>query len=1401
MAKKVILLDKEGKDTGEAVGPDEGYAAWLARQAAIGAAETPGTFTTLGGLIMAGKDYLTAGKDDKRSFGEHLLDPEGGKEKLQAYDQDLFDKILQKNPEYTPEQANERLDYLRKHSNRYFRETAPFYRTGVSFGRRWGLGVNDFFGDPRTPSERTLADDVVNVVGGAIPVPGAGGIAKATGTVGEKVAAKLATSAPLRFATNVAEAVTPATVIPAGATAGEIAARTGVNAGIGVTANQGIRAYTGQPSVINPTETPATEPLKKDDGSGDIAAIGAAGAVATVIGARYYKNIIKGTIKAPSAGLAKEAMEAAARPDEVRWTSALGSDLGPIESAAKKAGLASEDVQMLMDRAERVTGPMAKADSDLWVASRLKPIADAFAQGDPQEATKFWQHVTDRARIYREVQDLKDVDKDIADATKALSTAQNSRVASNNPAAAQAKLQKIAEAQAELSSLQREKATRLADTDPNLRPMMMEESRATVQARLNQSKNDPKIQAAERALIKRYDDIIDVGVKEGLVSPAQAATVKATVRRGNYSLSETPLTKKGWLESATAKASKMAEDHLVFPHTDGAIALYRGIRNSNFRKGYLTPDKKVKYIDKQPDWIPQPRTNNPANPFEELQFFSLRTRQAAAANRFMKEYFDAMKGSPGNATGRLVREVDRIPEKQVQYKVSSILEALDRKHAPYRNAYFDKGDLVIMEHNSRIIRDLFKFTPASVVPLLNGSRQWFQTATTGTLNPAWALIGVPWDITMGTWLRNPHMAFGPVSGFAHNVFGRGSFMAQQISALAKPVDWAANMARLLYVVPKSVMTEAIGHQLSNRWATQLTTKSGVIGQIAKLPGGEQLVRKVTDSMAKAYQESWVHLAKAYKVGHISNYSDELSSQMRQLEKLGTQMPMYKSALSSYKAVLSVLHDVPKQMFLSQNIKLFKRELARGRQMKRFVTEDFIANEARKIGGDLARTSGNRAVQAALSTVPYGNVALQSVRYTANRIRNSGLEGATSLASLGTAVGWLYSYIANDPKASNWYFNELPQDQRMQSIPIPNFVRHMRRMWGENLPSDDPSQEYFLMRVPPEMLMFTLPVMHGMMALGLIDSNKMAVPPTIGKDFKQTVDQVFGLGMPPVLQAFSAAAGYKVEPSKAMIGENPFREIRDVTYQGANKDKMTPQSRIPHAWHDVFNALFGTVAGTIMEAANYGDIVGARTGSFKEGLVEGAKKLAVERTARIPYANHIWPDVNRRFIYTPYAQEHQEQMNTLRKVNAQFANEPDLHYKENQTENIETEGGNVGAPVQDEDLRDLIQDVHENFFTGEMVQLQKERAEARKIHQSLTLGPGGKGQPIVSPLVKFKQAQEQAKKVNELDLEMHNLRQDLWKEMVTSPAGKAFEAKFGGPLTPDNLLKAVQQSSTQAGRQP
>lgn len=1439
MAKEIIY-DKEGKDTGEATtgNPlDKYWTPWALRQAGIGLVDTPGTFGTLYGLGRAGASYLwdrkggptdTEGNPVGKPFAEELLDPEGGKEKLQQYDQTVINSLRDSHPNESNEQLQERFDKVRKHSTKYFEETTPFYRSGLAFGRRWGLGTNEFFNDPRLPSERTQGDTLMNIVGGAAPIPGVGGALDAAAQVGAKVVGRTAA----RVGVGALEAATPLTILPKGATVGEAATRTGLNVAIPEAIDQASRAYSGEPSVaadavksvLAKSDTPApvlgnlrpqvmAEDATKDDGSQDATKLGAFGIIGVALAALRGRNI---KVVTPSAGPTTSSMLKAAHPTvgEAKMIAArTGSDVEPFRVMAKAQGLDDEQIEAFMTRMNTTGSSFPIADHANWFNEKVSPVVEEFARKDPQFISKYLQHAADSDRVWGDVESLNRTNNLLTEAQQDLAKATNS--GRSTPT-------RIQELTDKVNKLDAEKNARIADTDPALRYSLMNEDRATVAARLQQSRQDPAIRAFEGKVKPLYHDLFDTAASEGAMSAADAARMKLAVDRGNYHLQDNPLAQKNWLERQAYKLTDRSQAHLLESNPSDAISLYRMANSERVRKGYGNLEGKSEFVNPPADFTPHPRTNNPRNPLTELNHVSVRVRQAIAHNRAKREYTEMMLASKSNSNPSSLAIKEIVPENKIGARIKDIEKSIaDSDKGPrYEYAYRgEDGTLIHVVHTEHAIHEALKFAPAAVVPIINGTRKLIQTFVTGWLHPAFAMkVSVPFDILVGGLLRHPAMSYGPISNMAARTFGMGSPMARLISTVGAGVDIPFNLfARYPYTAVKAITSELFLNNLAKKWQADLQANSGIISTIAKtFPGGQQFIGQVANLMAKAYDASWTNLTKTYKVGHTSNFSDEMISRINQIDALVKKRPFLKSTANVYRDLLTVFIDVPKQMALSENIPLFKRELAKGRAMGKQMSEAFIADQSRIIGGDMARTSAIPWIQKAVSVVPWSNPAIQSVRYMVQRMfpgkdaasLSKSAENVGRMLSLSFAATWAYYMVAKDKDTNDWFFNQLPNEKRAQSIPFPDPYRYIMRLAGKDLPRGTPEQEFVLQRMPPEIMLAILPMIHGLRALGIIpNANEVVVPQSLKDDMSHAADQVFGLAIPPIGAGIAGLFGKKIEPMKAFHGENPFRDIRDFNFAGANKDKMSPQSRISHQFYDAVNGMFGTVVASLVEAANYGMIEGeAPNGSWQKGLTKGAQKLALSQSQDFPGTSYLWPEATKRYIYTPIAEKLQHDMAILgpKGVDSQMTTEPGLrrvvtpHAKINTTEKVGAqEGAVVGSTVTDPDLQFLLARNHMVFFEGPYKQLMGQRKLEGAKHQAMTIGADPSQNQ--TPLMRHIAAQDQAKKVNELDRRLYNIYQDQWKIMKNSPSGIAFEQKYG-ELTPENLLKAVQQSSSANARQ-
>jgi len=1400
-----IIKDKEGKDTGEATGPDENYLPWIGRQMAIGLADTPGSFASIYGLAGAAKDYLWDRTDPTatpaKGFAENMLDPNGGMEKLQEYNKGVINSIRQARPTATDKEVADRFDEITKHSKRYFEETTPFYRSGIAFGRKWGKGTMETLGDPRLPSERTQADTLLNIAGGAVvPVPGEALLApvqKGITAVAGRTAGKVGTYA--------AEALTPATLIPKGATGGEIATRMGANVAVPEAIDQTVRTYKDDPSFVGDTIKAAKDFYTKDDGSAEVGRLGATGVVGTIIAglaARRLANIRTPSVTPPSAGPTSQAMTQAINPtvNEFKMGAAhAGSDIEPLKVMGKHAGVSDDELTTFMTDTARNARGMPLADHEIHMQQKVMPVLEQFVREDPNFINKASQHFADKYRTWGDAEAIARTDALFTDALSELQKATGPRSRSTP--------QRVAELRAKVGELQAERQARLGDTDPNLRHSIMDDDRATVQARLQQSSQDPKIKKLENDLHRLYDISFDEAAMSGALSAAEARRMKMDVRKGNYHLTDNPLAQKTWVQQGKHWVEKHAVEnsHIVNSDPSAVLSLYRSANRERVRKGYMNANQESRFTP-APGFSPHPRVNNPRDPFSELAHMDIRVRQAAAHNRALRDYTDMMMKSPGNANRQLLDIVKVIPEKEIPQNISWIEKKITGRandtsgfHYAYRG---ENGSLVLVRHNEKHVQEALKFAPAAVVPIANQSRKVLQAMTTGPGHPMFGLaVSNPYDFLTGSLLRHNSMAFGPISFMAHRMFGMGSPAARIISAIAAGPEAAINVfASYPYYLIKSVTSEFFGNIMAKRIEADLAANVG----IGKIPGAATILGPVAKVMSKAYDASMTNLTKVYKVGHVANGSDEILSLIRDINSITKRRPEWKSGANAYLSMLQVALDVPKHMALSQNLKLFNREVKLGKQQAAYMSKEFIAEQARQIGGDMARISGNKTIQQIVSVMPWSNPGIQSLRYMKQRLMENPVENTARLMSFGFVAAWAYNYVASDKESNDWFFNQLPNDIRTKSIPFPNPSRYIRRMMGINVPRGTPEEEHVLVPIAPEMMTFILPFIHGARALGLIENKDVVAPQTLMDDMKHARDAMFGLATPPIVQGIMGLFGKKIEPGKVLSGESPVRDIRDPNFGAANKDKMSPQSRIPHALHDGLTGLLGTTIGNVLEAGNYGDIhARSPKGSLEEGVKQGVSKFITTQTAGAPGAHHIWPEANRRYIYTPIAEQRQKDFAILKGVvESQMPAEAGLrralnpHAKPNTLEQTDTApGAVVGSPVKDPDVRVLIGHVHKALFTNPYKQLEDQRKIERSKHEAMTIGADPSSPD--SPLLRYRAAQEQAKKVNALDRQLYTIYQDQWKMMKSSPSGKAFEQKFG-PLTPGNLARAVQESAREQG---
>jgi len=1391
-----IVYNEKGEDTGERTSPDP----WLMRalkQGGAGLIEGFGaTLPTLYGLAGAGYEYATSDNKDL-TFGEAMLSPEG-RVRVRNLDASIAKDIFERNPGITDQEVNDRLMHIKKHSKKYYDQVTPHFRSGISFGRDVSRFAQDTVNDPRLPTERTQLDTLYNIVGSSgVPLPGAVGakaaqvLTRPAATAGQRAA---------KVGLNALELTTPVTVPY---TAGRVAANIGVQEGI----DQTFRITNDQPSVVEDAWNAVPLPrLTKDNGDADwkgiaVTGVGAAG---TILAAMKLKQIVTkpqgGPTYGPSAQQTIQDNNVNPEPMSQRVAN-LGSDTGAPLEYLRGAGVDGAPLRNAQVELEFNSGSMPTQIFEniyerglLPDGRRIKPLNDTaleWRNSDDGFKNAVSDYINIRNRLHDEGEALSETNRSLAETTAKLQKAQNATTP--NPTLIGRLTQEVADLNSELRA-------RATDADPNLRPNLMGLSSQDARTRLASLQQNPKVIAMAKDLTDYYDAVNFTLAREGLISAAEAGKMRQHLRNGLTHLEDNPFNGKSWLQQKYMQYRGVVDPLSVY--SEGRKDLFRGHTERVYRKGYLDDtDKRVTKPNQQGMRF-EPRPNTPYDPFTNAALFGLRASQAIAANRAKRSFVHQLIASPNNRNGEFGKIVERIPAHTIGARATEINTKLeDYAKGKLHIGHFENGDYVLTNINSPIVKRSFDFAPTATVPLLSGLRKTIQTTLTGALNPPFAMVSVPWDGMMGVFFRDPKLVFGPISGAAARLFGRESYITRAISTASAPVDLAVILARLPVVATKRLMIEAFGpatEQLGKSIQQQLASQSGFFGSLASLPGGNLVIGKVASSMAKAYHSSWTYAMKEMRIGHtnILLETDKLMKQVTSLEKGATAEA--KAVWNGYKSLLSVVHDTAKELFLSQNMKQFKRELRAGQHAIPDDIQKWIVNETRKIGGDFQRHSGNNFISSFMSTVPYGNVMLQSNRYIIDRARKHPKDVFGKLL-MGAVLPVLYGnhYISTwGEEGANWLWNEQPPDRRMQHMYLPRPDIWFRRQMGEDIPF---KPEYVLpIRMAPEMIILSNPMMHALLGLGFFpNATKGAiVPPDVNRDLSGALDQVFGLSLPFVAGP-AAALGYEIKPGAIMRGDNAIRELRTNNFQGANKDKISAGSAIPRSFYDVVNAVFGVNMANMVAAANVAHETFKRTGDTAKSLKDAGDTALLKRQASLPMSNMLFPSVTRNYVYTPISDELNKNMAVLRQVHGQYANEPmrmmNPRSRRNRVDDVRGEEmAAVAAPVDDPNLAAILNDVRNGLFSGKMTQLDRERQKLTATREGLQRGTSATG----TPLQRYKREQEITKQINDLDRDRYDLYQYVWSD-IQSQYSTIFAKSYQEPLSPQSLLKAVQMSSRRA----
>ena len=1406
-----VIYNAKGEDTGERLSNDSLFVQSL-RQGASAFGEIPTILPTLYGLAGAAYDYGTSGSG--KTFGDNLYTPEGH-EKVKELDQRIFNQLKERNPDEDDEKLNKRLDFIRKHSSKYYDETTPYYRRGISFGRGWNRGVQEAVGEERLPSERTQTDALIgNLATAAVPLPLPAGARGSINTLMTTPATSNLARAG-KIAGNVAELTTPFT-------APFTAKRYGLNVGVAETMDQGMRFATSQPNV--------TDYVKNDDGSYSAKAMAASGAAAAAAAFAVWKgkniaSIVPGTTYGPSRAQTMGENLPIPGGDTAYYLKQgvrnIGSETGAPKQMLKDLGV-PDDIRARADvRMDQETGAMSLQHAENYAVRgifrdgteakyKLVDTAKLVDELTPDDLQLYKDSFVARNRIHDAIEGVRATNTKVGEAQNRLAR----EMAKTTPDPA--RLRAIYD---ELTNFKRELHARVNDTDPNLRPHSSTMSDRDAVAINVRAKNNPKVNELLTRFRQHHDDMALERYKAGVISKAAYIKERTHFRLGLTHHEENPLGGMSIVERKLAWAKNQWAPDQLNEMGRGRGILFRGATEREYRRGYMSDlynkDNKAYELPRIPHQTgpAEARVNAPFEPMQQMLINLIRSQQSISGNTATREWAHVALASPKNINGKYIKEVNRIPSHQIGVKANEIDKELAKaaKHNS-RTGYYENGDFVIVQHGSPLVKQSFEFAPAAVVPILNEARKFSQAWVTGPIvKPFFALTSQPWDATAMAFFRNPSIAGGPFSaammkaGIAMGMKKENPIIQFLANSVAGGDFLINNAVRLPATFIKRVAIHMAGEAsvaAAKNIEQSLIRNSSTMAIWANNAGLRPLVSQTAKILADSLQASHMYQMAHMRIGQTNILSD-VKGYERELTKMGKNMlPQEQSWIAKYKNLFAMIHDTAKEMSFSTNKKLYEYELKKAYKSIPKETREAIANEVRTIGGDYQRHSGVQWVNRALSTTMFGNVALQGSRWVVGKMHKNPI--ATSyrlmMGAILPAIYGLHSITTSSPEAAHWLWNVETDERRLTGFYFWNPVVAVRRAMGHTEPFD--KSQIWRISQSPELFAFTIPVLNGLLALGWLKhvglpteevSRGRIVPPNTSRDMHAVIDGIFGQSLPP-LNLFGGLSGHEVKPSHLLYGESPLRKMPENRMSGANSDMMSPGSSISRTFYDTIGALYGVTAQHAVSAVNVGlETIQRPKGGVVKGTGDALEHFITQEKASMTHSNMLFPDVARNFIFTPVAKELGKQMQTLAQINKQYSNQDAMRRRGNTVDRLRNQPGvSVGEELDDPMLANIVGEIHTRLFSGQMNGVTKERIDARALHEAAQVGSA----PDKTPKERHMQAQQTALKVNKLD----NMRYTIYQQVMgdlENRFGKQFLQKYGAKFSPEALLAATKLSARRA----
>ena len=1293
------------------------------RSLAVGAATAIPSLLALPAVVGAGVggayDAATSDKKFMDSFGERLL-VTGGKERIQEHINNVAEGYKEQHPTMTDAELNDLLTQY-KNTKQFEDFSATQLVAGANLANRIEGGVRDIVGDERTAKERTWIDDALEVIGGSIIGLPASVVRGAGNAIAKNAVGRALLANPVsRGALYTAEALTPVTM-PLNPTT------FGINAGVGIGLNTGIRAATGQDTVFSggspdgPSGLAGAAGIAAAIGGGLLASGRIAGAASRAANDRAQLPANYPPSPATTDAFIKGSEEGA---QLVAGPSIANQGLGVVPAVGGDKGLISGDKGLISaayeqflrgenffqdenailrnvtrktlgnDAANEVEGlstryggsagkEVSQAEADIFSGD----VAAEFGKLDMptnNAAMRGWMMSSGEANNLKVIKKYNDEIDQIRD-----------KVAKGTATPADG--QRQAELMADLK--------RFEADDPTMRRQFIGIPRAEIQAQARYFETAPELEGVRQAIKRLNDHVLDRAVERGSMDKI----TRDEWRKSNpYYVPNT----QDILEGATGakRAFKGAWLRATGKVSDAELNQTNvnifGSMNKQLGENANAPPGQAKKATQ----------NIPTDPLIAIKNYARNSLIEINNNYARVRIYDILTNEGKNDTPlargqHVMRWEDRNGRSQFSFKElgnpenTQLQAILDNKD--YIRQVRD-GKVEFVRYGDPEITSVLRFAPDEFTGIVAAGKVFADTMksfTTGKFAPVFAPINAIYDTSVGAiFRRNPNNAFGPLDTAVTAVFGEAFAKAttRRFDVISPFIGLPYHAVRGMTDVTAAALVGPVSKLLLSDKAMR-ALKDGSPNALGSLTNFERSV----GSMIKAINESTT--MSLINKGIMRNNMLNDMSQARTAfsgDALNIKGGVGKLA-TYYSDLLSSIHGAPRRMIYAENHMLLSKKY--GGADKIPPAEMFkLEVDTQQLSGDMTRRAGSRTIRQIEAISPFANAIRVSIHNMARSLISNN-EGHLTYVypRLFTALSGIAAthYMMNnwDENARRDFNLNTPEWMKNRFIRIPTMETIIAWFRGETVPYSD--DKTYVVPIGPDMAPFVAGVSALFRGLGVFPNDRATQPSdsmsVLGKAIFDALLPVFPPAINVPLAAFSGGAVIDIGSADSRGGSILRTPIKSFV-GGPQEEQRSNLSGVSDTVHGVLAAAFGSSGAYISAALDAGinatnlqikdgQQIERERKSYMDGLVAATTTGFSMAAKRIPDYPVLWKGYDKEYVQTPAWDAVKEQKAHINAIRGMRDNAEGPR-AEAKRERSQAEGGIVGKTLKDPVLIAIADDI-------------------------------------------------------------------------------------------------------------